>query len=190
LGRTRIFGAALAVLMLLAVPASADSQGFIEDEFDYGFFYGTFDESPNTALFAGGTLEEFCFSDPGVAPLRVFLKHDGTVDLKVNAKGQPIYLYETDYNDIPVWLDAVCPGIAGGAAAPEPFAVGVADLKVRISEISPERVEIFNSVNGMATGTDGREYKVRGTADLVVENGVPIGDPREFVGFKLTEIRR
>ena len=45
-------------------------------------------------------------------------------------------------------------------------------------------------MNGKATGTDGTEYKVRGTADLVVKDGIPVGDPREFVGFKLTEIRR
>ena len=43
-------------------------------------------------------------------------------------------------------------------------------------------------MNGKATATDGTEYKVRGTADLIVENGVPLGDPREFVGFRLTEI--
>ena len=45
-------------------------------------------------------------------------------------------------------------------------------------------------MNGKATGTDGTEYKVRGTADLVVEDGVPVGDPRDFVGFQLTQIRR
>ena len=32
-------------------------------------------------------------------------------------------------------------------------------------------------------------YKVRATADLIVENGVPLGDPRDFITFKLTEIR-
>lgn len=174
----------------VAAPASADPQGFIEDEFEYGFFYGTFDQSPNVALFAGGRIEEFCFGDPGTAPLRVFLRNDGTVDLKVNDKDQPIFLYDTEFNDIPTWLGAICPGIAGGVAPPEPFATGDADLKVRITVVSDDLLEIFNSVNGKATGTDGTEYKVRGTADLIVENGVPLGDPREFVGFKLTEIRR
>ena len=120
----------------------------------------------------------------------MFLRDDGTVDLKVNDKDQPIYLYYTDFNDIPEWLGAVCPGIAGGEAPPEPFATGEADLKVRITVVSENLLDIFNSVNGKATGTDGTEYKVRGTADLIVENGVPVGDPREFVGFKLTEIRR
>lgn len=43
----------------VAAPASADPQGFIEDEFEYGFSCGTFDLSPNVALFAGGTIEEF-----------------------------------------------------------------------------------------------------------------------------------
>lgn len=174
----------------VAAPASADPQGFIEDEFEYGFFYGTFDQSPNVALFAGGRIEEFCFGDPGTAPLRVFLRNDGTVDLKVNDKDQPIFLYDTEFNDIPTWLGAICPGIAGGDTPPEPFATGDADLKVRITVVSDDLLEIFNSVNGKATGTDGTEYKVRGTADLIVENGVPLGDPREFVGFKLTEIGR
>ena len=39
---------------------SADPAGFIPDELEYGYFYGTFDENPNVALFAGGTFEEFC----------------------------------------------------------------------------------------------------------------------------------
>ncbi|MDH3308319.1 MAG: hypothetical protein OEO77_12475 [Acidimicrobiia bacterium] len=164
------------------------------DEFEYGFFYETFDENPNVALFAGGTFEEFCFFDPGTAPLRVFLRNDGTVDLKVNDRDQPIYLYyNTEFNGvdpIPTWLDTFCPGIADGDAPPEPFAMGEADLKVRITVVSDDRLEIFNSVNGKATGTDGTGYKVRGTADLIVENGAPLGEPREFVGFKLTEIRR
>jgi hypothetical protein len=184
--------AAFTVILVIGVaaPAGAEPQGFIEGEFEYGWFYGTFDESPNVALFAGGTLEEFCFADPGTAKLRTFLRNDGSVDLKVNDKDQPIYLYLTDFNDIPVWLDAVCPGIAEGAAAPEPFASGMADTKVRISEGTGDRVEIFNSVNGKATGTDGTSYKVRGTADYVVEGGELVGDPRDLVGFKLIEIGR
>ena len=182
---------ALAVLVGLALPASAEPKGYVEDVFEYGFFYGTFDQSPNIALFAGGQIEEFCGPDPGTAPLRVFFKHDGSVDLKVNDKDQPIYLYETEFNDIPQWLDAICPGIlAETEAPPQAFAIGQADLKVRFSILSESVIEIFNSVNGKATGTDGTQYKVRGTADLVVEDGVPLGDPKEFVGFKLTEIKR
>lgn len=189
LTRTVAVAISVAVLTLaFAMPVAA--QGFVEDEFEYGFFYGTFDQSPNVALFAGGRIEEFCSGDPGTAPVRVFLRNDGTVDLKVNDKDQPIYLYYTEFNDIIVWLGAICPGIASGDAPPEAFAAGAADLKVRITVVSDDLLEVSNSVNGKATGTDGTEYKVRGTADLIVENGVPLGDPREFVGFKLTEIRR
>ncbi len=184
-----VAGVALMLVIGVATPTSANAQGYMMDELEYGFFYGTFDQSPNLALFAGGTVDEFCVGDPGTSPLRVFLRNDGTVDLKVNDKDQPIYLYDTEFNDIPTWLEAICPGIAGGDAPPEPFATGDADLKVRIAVVSDDVLEVFNSVNGKATGTDGTEYKVRGTADLVVENGVPLGDPREFVGFKLTEIR-
>ena len=190
MGRRLTLGLVVVVLVGVAAPASAEPQGFIGEETEYGYFYGTFDQSPNVALFAGGPLEEFCFGDPGTASQRVFLKNDGTVDLKVNDKDQPIYLYETDFNDIPTWLDEICPGIATGDPAPEPFATGEADLKVRISVLSEDLLEISNSVNGKAIGTDGAEYKVMGSADLIVENGVPLGDPSEFVGFKLTEIRR
>jgi hypothetical protein len=188
----RLLASVVVVFMVaVAAPATANAKGFIEDALEYGFFYGTFDESPNVALFAGGPLEEFCgMNDPGTVPLRVFLRSDGTVDLKVNAKGQPIYLYETEFNDIPEWLGAICPTIAAGDDPPAPFATGEDNLKVRISVLSDSVQEIFNSVNGKATGTDGTEYRVRGTADLVVQDGVPVGDPRDFVGFKLTEIRR
>ena len=175
---------------LMAAPAVADPQGFIEDELETGFFYQTFDQSPNVALFAGGRIEEVCLDDPATAPLRVFLRNDGTADLKVNDKDQPIYLYHTEFNDIPDWLGVICPLIAGGDAPPDPFATGEADLKVRITDFSYGNLEIFNSVNGKATGTDGTEYKVRGTADIIVKDGVPLGDPRDFIDLKLTEIRR
>lgn len=190
MGRRLIFSLMLVALVGVAAPASAEPRGFIEEDAAYGFFYGTFDQSPNVALFAGGPIEEFCFGDPGTASQRLFLRNDGTVDLKVNDKDQAIYLYETEYNDIPTWLGEICPAIATGGPAPEAFATGEADLKVRISILSDDLLEIFNSVNGKAVGTDGTEYKVMGSADLVVENGVPLGDPSEFVGFKLTEIRR
>jgi len=187
LTRTAAVSVSVAMLTLaFAIPVAA--QGFIEDDFEYGFFYGTFDQSPNVALFAGGRIEEFCPGDPGTAPVRIFPRNDGTVDLKVNDKDQPIYLYYTEFNAIPTWLGAICPGIAGGAAPPEPFATGDADIKVRITVVSDDLIDVFNSVNGKATGTDGTEYKVRASADLLVENGVPLGDPREFVDFKLTEI--
>ena len=191
--RTLAIAGATALALGLTAGASASAKGFIEDELEYGYFFGTFDQTPNVTLFAGGPIEKFCDDNPGTAPLRVFPRADGTVDLKVNDKDQPIYLYETTFNDgdyIPMWLDAICPGIGAGDEPPVPFATGSADLKVRITVVTDDHLKISNSVSGKATGTDGTAYKVRGTADLVVVDGAPVGDPRDFVGFKLTEIRR
>ena len=185
-----VAGAAVMVMVAAAAPASASAKGFIEAELEDGFFYGTFDQSPNVALTAGNPIEGFCLGELGTAPLRVFERKSGAVDLKVNDKNQPIYLYETDSDDVPAWLEEICPGILQGDSPPEPFATGEADLKVRVSLVSDDLVEVSNSVNGKATGTDGTEYKVRATADLVVVDGAPQGDPRDFIGFKLTEIRR
>lgn len=193
--------AVLAAFLLLAGSATAavaEPQGYIDGESGVGYFYGTFGEDPDVVLLVGGTAEEFCLAnpedpfsaEPGTAPQRTFLRADGSVDLKVNAKDQPIYLYYSEVGDAPIWISQVCDDFLGGGSAPEPFASGTADLKVRISVVSDDLVDVFNSVNGKATGVDGTEYKVRASADLVVENGVPQGDPTDFVDFTLTEIRR
>ncbi|MDH3958797.1 MAG: hypothetical protein OEU98_04925 [Actinomycetota bacterium] len=190
--RTLAIAGAAALALGLTAGASASAKGFIEDELEYGYFYGTFDQTPNVVLSAGGEIQEFCGDpgEPGSAPMRVFPRKDLSVDLRVNAKDQPINLYYTDAAGAPEWLEAICPGIAAGGAPPDPFATGDADLKVRTTVVSADLVEVFNSVNGKARGTDGTEYKVRATADLVVEDGMPVGDPRDFIGFTLTEIRR
>lgn len=190
--------AALLLVASAATAAMAAPQGYIEGEAGIGYFYGTFDQAPNVTLLAGGTAEEFCLdnpddpfnAEPWSAPLRTFLRNDGSVDLKVNTKGVPINLYATEIGDGPAWIARVCDVYLAGGPAPEPFASGVADVKVRVSVISESLVDVFNSVNGSATGTDGTEYKVRASADLVVENGVPVGDPSDFVDFELTEIER
>lgn len=191
--------AATAVLTGLAIPASADPQGYIEDDFGVGYFYQSFEGGPNVVLLAGGTAAEFCETaeaeevdpfnaEPGSADVRVFLRDDGSVDLKVNDKGQPIHLYDMGaYSDAPVWINAVC----AGEVVPDHFAAGTADLKVRISlsaDGPPEHV--FNSVNGKATAPDGTEYKVRGWADVPFEGGVPVGTPPDWVGLEITEIGR
>lgn len=195
--RVMVLLAALSILAGLAVPAGADPQGYVESEIGVGYFYGTFGESPNMMLLAGGTAEEFCIAnpgdpfngEPGLAPLRLFFRSDGSVDLKVNDKFQPIYVYETATDNGPLWIEQLCADFFSTGATPEIFASGSADLKVRISVVSDDLVEVFNSVNGKVAGTDGREWKVRAWADLTVENGMPVGSPADFVGFKMTEIR-
>lgn len=190
--------AALALVVSLAAPAgaqaSSNAQGWIADQIGVGFFYGTFNEGENTALLAGGSVEEFCFAgpdgDPGSAPSRVFLRNDDSVDIKSNETAIPIYLYSTDVADIPTWLDSVCPDIINGGLAPGAFAVGTADLKVRLTVVSPDEVHVFNGVNGKAVAVDGTQYKVKGSADFSLVNGMLTGSPEEFVDFSLQKIRR
>lgn len=195
--------AAATVLGGVAGPgtASAEARGYIADELAVGYFYGTFGDGPQWTLLVGGTAEEFCLdnpddpfaAEPGSAPLRVFPRRDGAVDLMVNDKDQPVYLYDQTEGDAPEWIGAVCANLFDDdptTTVPEPYASGTADLKVRISVVSDDLVDVFNSVNGELAAVDGRQYRVRASADLVVENGVPVGDPSDFVSLVLTEIRR
>lgn len=189
--------AACLLMAALATTATAQPQGHIRDRLDVGYFYGTFDQEPNIGVLVGGRAEEFCLdnpadpfnAEPGSAPLRVFPNDDGSVVLKVNDTGQPIHLYHQHDVVGPEWIAQVCADFFAGAPAPEPLASGTALLKVRLG-IDGDVVDVFNSVNGTASGPDGTVYKVRAWADLVVVDGVPQGDPTDFVGTEITEIRR
>lgn len=191
--------AAVAVLMVGAVPASADPRGFVEVELPVGYFYGTFGESPNTLLFAGGTAEEFCLdnpedpfaAEPGVGTHRISERESGATVIKANSKGQPIHLYRFD-GEAPDLLFATCDALFDGDASTnplEPFASGVGNLKVRISVLPDGTVDVFNSINGKASATDGAEWKVRAWADLIVVDGMPVGDPPDFVFFEMHQIK-
>ena len=195
--KTMIGGALAAAAMVGSVlgpaTAQAEPQGYIQDEYEVGLVYGTFNESPNPnlTLLVGGTVEEFCPADPGTAPMRVFLRNDGTVDLKVNDKDQPIYLYEQTVGDSFDWIDAVCSELSDeDTDVVEPYASGTADLKARISIISDELIDVFNSVNGELVASDGAEYRVRASADLIVGPFGPVGDPADFVSLRLKKIGR
>ena len=131
--------------------AHAEPQGYIQGDLGVGYFYGTFNEGPNVTLLVGGTAEEFCLAnpdepfaaEPGVAPLRVFPRNNGAIDLKVNDKDQPIYLYDQTEGDGPEWISGICADLFDGnpdTTVPEPFAEGTADLKVRISIITDDLV--------------------------------------------------
>jgi hypothetical protein len=183
-------GFSVATVFGLGTTAHAEPQGYIQDEFAVGLVYGTFEGAgeKNFTLLAGGTVEEFCPDDPGTAPMRVFLRNNGTVDLKVNDKDQPIYLYEQTVGDSMDWINQVCDGLQGDPVGT--YAEGTADLKVRTSIISDELVDVFNSVNGELTASDGTSYRVRASADLIVGPSGPVGDPADFVSFELKKIGR
>jgi len=172
----------LAVIVPSAAPAWAQSPGFVEDEFQYGFFYANLDDG--VSVFAGGPVESFCGGEPGSSPLRVFERKDGSVDLKVDAKNEPIWVYQND-TEPPVLLEQVC---TGQIAPPEAFATGTANLKVRISILTDGTEEIYNGVNGKATAADGTQWKIRTWADFSVVDGVLQGDPAEFQGVNIQQI--
>jgi len=208
---------ALAGIVAGPATAQAEPQGYDQGNAGVALVYGTFNPPGeiNQTLLVGGDLEGFCEAGPagpgpGEAPARFYTRNDGILDVKINDKDQPVYLYEQTVGDaITEWLPAVCGAYFGGVALPPAVAEGTADLKVRDSVISDELIEVFNSVNGHLTATDdsGAEYRVRASADLTLvplrdangdpvldPNGdlilVPAGDPAEFVSFDLTEIRR
>lgn len=212
-----IAAGALTSIVLGPAPALAEPQGYDQGDAGVALVYGTFNPpgETNQVLLLGGDLEGFCEAGPagpgpGEAPARFFMRNDGSLDVKINDKDQPIYLYEQTLGDpLTEWLPAVCGAYGNGVALPPAVAAGTADLKVRDAVISDELIEVFNSANGHLTATDdsGTEYRVRASADfslvpLLDPNGdpvldpngdlifVPAGDPAEFVNFDLKEIRR
>lgn len=190
---------ATALIVGGATAVHAEPNGYEQDQLHVGYLYGTLGQAPNVVMTVGGTAEEFCLdnpddpfnAEPGSAPLRMFSRTSGATDWKVNDKDQPIHLYEAD-GEAPDFIIEACVALFDDDPAttvPTAFASGTADLKVRISYISDELIDVFNSVNGTAVSPDGTNYKVRASADLVIEDGIPLGDPSEFLSFTLSEIR-
>jgi hypothetical protein len=189
---------AMAVLMSIAVPAGAAAQGFTEAEMGVGFFYGTFGEDPNTLLFVGGSAEEFCLdnpedpfnAEPGSATYRIIDRESGATDIMTNTKSQPVYLYH-HAGEAPDLLFETCDALFDGNPSTnplEPFAIGTGDLKVRLGIAADGTVDVFNSVNGKVSASDGTQSKVRASADLQVVDGVPLGDPADFVSLEVHQI--
>ncbi len=184
----------------ISVPAHADPQGYIEVETGVGYFYGTFDQDPNYVLIVGGSAQEFCEdapddpfgnAEPGTATARIF-ERNGVTKIKVNSSNQPLYLYEYP-TDGPEFIAAFCDIYFDDDPAttvPEPVAHGSGNLKVRTTVFSESAVDVFNSVNGTLEAADGTDYKVRAAADVFVQDGMPVGEPSDFVSFSLKEIRR
>ncbi len=187
------------LLLGVSSPANAGGNQTFTEEAGVGYFYGTFGEDQNILLLAGGTAQEFCDdkpkdpfnAEPGTTTQRVRIKKDGTVKIKTNDRHQPVYLYYTGDLDGPPWISQVCETYFATGDLPQAFASGTAKLKVRLTIFPDGVVDVFNSVRGKVTGTDGTCYRVRGSADLVVgADGIPQGNPEDFVSFNLKEKRR
>ncbi|MEZ5225956.1 MAG: hypothetical protein R2710_04590 [Acidimicrobiales bacterium] len=182
---TAIVGSVLAPAGL----AGASEHRPLVQEIGIGLVYETFDETDNQMLFVGGSVGEFCEdnpadpfnAEPGSAMARVFVHRDGAVTVKATNQEQPAYLYRTGAAGGPPWIEAVCADMANGAEPPEAFATGAVALKLRVTEHSPDLVDVFNSTRGTVTSADGSRFRVRSKADFILENGMPAGDPTDFV---------
>ena len=193
----RKFGTALVVvataLAALVAPSNAMPKGHVEQEIGVGYFYGTFNQSPNIQLIVGGAVEEFCDvspddpfnGEPGTTTARIFERRDGSVDIRVFDKNQPIHLYETDVEGAPVWIEEVCAEYVETGTTLEPLASGTGILRAHVAIDTAGVIDVFNAVHGWATGPDGTRYKVDASADLVVVDGVPVGNPEDFVAFEM-----
>ena len=172
-----------------ATAATAEPQGFDEEDHQAGRFYGNFEVGVLLFTF---DVEAYCGDElEPVVTAKVFHREDGGAELMVNSREMPIFLYHSPLG-APEFIGETCGALfdADPATVPvPPFANGTANFKERIT-ISADGVrEDSNSINGTATGSDGTTWKVRSWADFVLgDDGVPIGDPADFQGLTIHEI--
>lgn len=184
----RTVTAVLATCLLLAgsiTAATAGPQGYDERPHVEGLFYGDFDQ--DILLFAGGTTEDFCNGAEPTHDARVFHRSDGSVEIKVDASEQPIYLYSSPLG-APELIAATCEAMFDGdpaTVALEPFAVGDGLIRIRIEVALDGTVHVVNTTVGSASSADGTTWRARGWADLMIVDGIPVGDPADFQGLRV-----
>jgi hypothetical protein len=187
--RSSLTAALTAALLAGSITAAgATPQGYEDQDHEAVRFYANFEAG---VLLYTAKVEDLCNGEPEpIVSARVFNRQDGSVDLKVNARDLPIFLYHSPL-DAPEFIDQTCEALFDGdpATVPvEPFASGAADFKERIN-VAPGGIEEHsNGVNGFATGTAGTTWKVRTWADFTIDNGELIGDPAEFQGLTIHQV--
>lgn len=159
-------------------------------------FYGDFENG--YALFAGLSPEDYCNDvAPPMAEAKVFERGDGTLKVKVHhANDVDLFLYEFD-GPPPALIGATCDAMFDDDPATEPLQpLAIGSGRVRIIDSGLETLDApggyhaSNSTKGKVTAADGRRWKVRGLANLDLEDdGFPIGDPVDFQSLKLRELR-
>lgn len=139
----------------------------------------------------GIPIEGWCTGQLATAPERLFVRNNGTIGVKVDAKAQPIWLYDVSAG-LPVLVEQTCNALFDDdptTTAPEPMATGTANLKVRVSILPTGDVEVTNGINGIASSQH-TTWKVPTWTDFTVVDGVPQGDPAEFRGVDIQQVRR
>jgi hypothetical protein len=111
----------------------------------------------------------------------------GDVDQEILLFAQPIYLYRSSLG-APELVDATCEALSDDdpdTVPLEPFAEGEGLVRLR-REVAPDgTVHAVNSTVGAASSKDGATWRVRGWADLMIVDDVPVGDPADFQGLRI-----
>lgn len=176
---------AIATVMLLgglAAPATADTRQ-VPGQVD--LFYGDFEQ--DLLLFAGQPPQDFCRGATGTpTTFRAVERGDGSTVLLGSDRDVPIYLYSASVG-APDFIGEVCTAMFDDDPAtepPDPVATGTGSVVQRIT-IEPDGTEhVKNDTVGTAWSGDGVRWIVRGWADLVIEDGMPVGDPAQFQGLR------
>lgn len=180
----RAAAAIAAVVALLALSTGAHAAGYAEVPFEEGgFFYGDLDAG--ILLFSGESAEGFCDGDDVVHDARLFNGADGSLTFKVDGSTQPLFLYATPL-DAPVFADATCAALEAGEPIVEPFATGQGEVRMRFTINADGTLHMVNSAIGSVVDETGATWRVRGHADLMIVDGVPVGSPMDFQGLQYT----
>lgn len=176
--------AAMAVAAVVGLATGAHATGYAEVPFEEGaFFYGDLDAG--VLLFSGESAEELCDGDDVVHHARLFHGADGSLTFKVDGSTQPLYLYATPL-DAPEFADATCAALEAGEPIVQPFAEGEGTVRMRFTVNADGTLHMVNSALGAVVDGDGAMWRVRGQADLMIVDGVPVGDPSDFQGLQYT----
>jgi hypothetical protein len=183
---SKLFIGAAAVLVLLATPAAAkpvepppppDDVTILDQQGSRVVFSGPLGRiyasvGSDFVIIAGGPVNEVCLGTP---PATVGVAHqvgDGTWQAEIPNGGveRPVVVYEKDPSlDLGGYLGSVCPGIAGGGAAPDPIATGAVIQQARQRDLAspywsflgPQQPGIYrNSIRGWATASDGTRLRI------------------------------
>ena len=167
----------------------------------YGWVYGSPATIGNDSLFvlANGTIENVCTGLPGPQTGRLRQRTDGRWTLRDTVDEQrvptTVYARPEGIDDVFQWFGSVCPGIAGGGAAPEPVASGQGEIYFDAVMESPwwftfagppqPAGKYFNGVRGVVETPDGdRMYLIAEVRYSVDSDTGELHFGRDFMSLK------
>jgi len=159
-------------------------------------FYG--DPVNGPILFAGFTAEDACNEvPPRMARAKVFERSNGTLTVRARRiRGVDLFLYEFEGDPFEL-INATCEAMFDGDPTTQPiqpFAVGNGRVNITLHGLESlddiGGYHVANTTWGTVTADDGTHWRVRGNASFNLDDeGFPIGDPADFQGLRVREIR-